>query len=249
MFMLKKVELFFRSLAFYIFYISYTLIAGPVCIFICIIAWPFMSFQNRFNFLLTWVDVIMWALSLICGIRFEIKGIHNIPVHPCVIMANHQSTWETLYSYKIFKPQTTVLKRELLWIPIFGWGLSMLKPIAINRSKKQQALKYLMKKAPDAIRNGFWYMVYPEGTRVNPNEYHDYASGSSLIACKNGFDVLPIAHNAGYCWPARRFLKQPGVITLSIGATISSHGKKAKDLTKEVESWIRQEQIKIGSGI
>lgn len=164
-------------------------------------------------------------------------------------MANHQSTWETLYSYKLFRPQTTVLKRELLWIPIFGWGLAMLKPIAINRSRKQQALKYLMQQAPAAIRNGFWYMVYPEGTRLNPEEHQNYASGSSLIACKNGFDVLPIAHNAGYCWPARKFMKQSGTITLSIGPTISSEGKKAKVLTTEVEEWIRSEQKNIGSGL
>lgn len=247
--MFNKIELFLRSLAFYIFYIGYTLIAGPICILICIIAWPFMSFQSRFNFLLTWVDAIMWALRVTCNIRFEIRGLENIPETPCVIMANHQSTWETLYSYKIFKPQTTVLKRELLWIPIFGWGLSMLKPIAINRSKKQQALKYLMKQAPVSIRNGFWYMVYPEGTRVNPGAHIDYASGSSLIACKNNFNVLPIAHNAGYCWPARTFLKYPGRITLSIGQTISSEGKKAKELTKDVELWIRKEQIRIGDNL
>jgi len=247
--MLITIETFFRSLAFYIFYIGYTLIVGPICIFICIIGWPVMSFENRFRFLLTWVDAIMWALRITCGIRFEIKGLENIPEKPCVIMANHQSTWETLYSYKIFKPQTTVLKRELLWIPVFGWGLRMLKPIAINRSKKQQALKYLLKQAPISIRNGFWYMVYPEGTRLNPGEHVDYASGSSLIACQNGFDVLPIAHNAGYCWPPRKFLKYSGTITLSIGTPISSNGKKAKDLTKEVEAWIRKEQASIAKSI
>jgi 1-acyl-sn-glycerol-3-phosphate acyltransferase len=207
-----------------------------------------MSFQQRFNFLITWVDAIMWFLSKCCGIEFKIQGQENIPKQPCVIMSNHQSTWETLYSYKIFKPQTTVLKRELLWIPIFGWGLAMLRPIAINRSKKQQALKALMQQAPDAIKKGFWYMVYPEGTRVNPDVYKEYASGSSLIACKNSFDVLPIAHNAGYCWPARKFFKYPGTITLSIGPAITSEGKKAKELTYEIETWIRTEQALIGSG-
>ncbi len=196
----------------------------------------------RFSLITSWVSVIMKALSFFCHIEFEIKGLENIPAKPCVIMSNHQSTWETLYSYLIFKPQATVLKRELLWIPIFGWALLLLRPIAINRSKKQQALKELMIKAPAAINNGFWYMVYPEGTRVSLGEQKEFASGSSLVACKHGFDVLPVAHNAGRCWPAHRFIKQPGKITLSIGPVFSSKGKKAKDLTKEVENWIRAEQ-------
>lgn len=204
-----------------------------------------MSFEARFAFITSWVRVIMKALSLICGVEFEIRGLENMPSKPCVIMANHQSTWETLYSYLIFRPQATALKRELLWIPVFGWALSMLKPIAINRSKKQQALKELMIKAPDAINQGFWYMVYPEGTRIAFGQQKEFASGSSLIACKHGFDVLPVAHNAGRCWPARSFLKRPGKITLSIGPAFSSEGKKAKDLTKEVESWIRSEQAQI----
>jgi 1-acyl-sn-glycerol-3-phosphate acyltransferase len=237
--------IFLRSFLFFLFYVAYTLIFGPVCLLVCYISWPWLSFEKRFTFITSWVDVVMKALNFICGIRFEIKGQENIPDRPCVIMANHQSTWETLYSYKIFRPQATVLKRELLWIPIFGWALRLLRPIAINRGRKQQALKYLMNKAPEAINDGFWYMVYPEGTRVAPGETVEYASGSSLIACKNGFDILPIAHNAGHCWPARKFLKYPGVISMSIGPAISSEGKKAKDLTKEVESWIRAEQQKL----
>ncbi len=238
-----------RSTVFVCAYTLYTLTFGLTLIFGCLLLWPVLPFEKRYKALTSWIDSIMWLLSVICGIKYEIKGLENIPEKPCVIMSNHQSTWETLYSYKIFAPQATVLKRELLWIPVFGWGLAMLRPIAINRSRKQQALKYLMKKAPEAIRDGFWYMVYPEGTRLKPREYREYASGSSLIACKNGFDVLPVAHNAGYCWPARTSLKYPGTITLSIGPVISSEDKKAKDLTSEVEEWIRKEQEKIGKGL
>jgi 1-acyl-sn-glycerol-3-phosphate acyltransferase len=240
---------FIRSFLFLIFYLSYTLLFGPFCLLVCILTWPFMSFNTRFNLITSWVDVVMKGLSFICGIHYEIKGLENIPDTPCVIMSNHQSTWETLYSYKIFTPQATVLKRELLWIPIFGWALLLLRPIAINRGKKQQALKQLLLKAPGAIHDGFWYMAYPEGTRVSPEKDLPFASSSSLIACKNGFPVLPIAHNAGYCWPARRFLKYPGTITLSIGPIIQSEGKKAKDLTKEVETWVKNEQANLGSGL
>lgn len=240
---------FFRSTLFFLAYVTYTLFFGLMVIGACLLLWPILPFQRRYNILTSWIDTIMSLLSACCGIKFNIIGLENIPDDPCVIMSNHQSTWETLYSYKIFRPQTTVLKRELMWIPIFGWGLAMLRPIAIDRSKKQQALKSLMLKAPAAIRDGFWYMVYPEGTRVKPDQHQAYASGSSLIACKNGFNVLPIAHNAGYCWPARRFLKYPGTITLSIGPVISGKDKKAKDLTQEVEEWIRAEQLRIGSGI
>jgi len=242
-------KIFIRSTLFLISYIIYTLFFGLIIISLCLLLWPFLSFEKRYSVITIWIDGVMWLLRVCCDIKFEILGLENIPKQPCVIMSNHQSTWETLYSYKIFKPQTTVLKRELLWIPIFGWGLAMLKPIAINRSKKQQALKYILKKAPEAIRNGFWYMVYPEGTRTEPGKQREYASGSSLIACKNNFDVLPIAHNAGYCWPARKFFKRSGTITLSIGPVIPSSNKKAKNLTKEVQTWIQSEQSRIGSGI
>lgn len=247
--MVKLVIIFFRSFLFLLFYVCYTFLFGSICLFVCLLTLPWMTFETRFHLITSWVTVVMKALEFFCSIKVEVKGLENIPQKPCVIMANHQSTWETLYSYKVFRPQTTVLKRELLWIPIFGWALLLLQPIAINRNKKQLALKTIMKKAPEAINKGSWYMVYPEGTRVKPGDKQDYASGSSLIACRNGFKVLPVAHNAGYCWPARRFLKYPGTITLSIGPTISCDNKKAKDVTQHVESWIRAEQEKLGSGL
>lgn len=246
--MLEKCNLFIRSFLFLLGYIFYTLLFGPACLIVCYLAWPWMSFEKRFNFLTSWVDVIMWWLAITCRISFEIKGLENIPAKPCVVIANHQSTWETLYTYKLFKPQATVLKQELLWIPVFGWGLKLLKPIAINRSKKRQALKLLLSEAPKAINKGFWYVAYPEGTRVPVEQYVAFASGSFVIACQGSFNILPVAHNAGFCWPGKRFLKYPGKITLSIGPIISSENKTPRELTLEAETWIRKEQTLLGSG-
>lgn len=238
--------MFIRTLLFYMGYFLYTLIFGPVCLIICWLSFPFTTTERRFKILTSWVDVIMFWLSLTCNIKFEVIGKENIPTIPCVILSNHQSTWETLYLYKLFKPQTTLLKRELLWIPIFGWGLKMLNPIAINRGNKSAALKQLLSEAPKKINEGYWFVAFPEGTRVGVNEVIPYASGSSLIASKGCFDVLPIAHNAGKCWPGKKFRKASGTITLSIGPVISSSGKKSKALTSEVENWIRAEQAKLG---
>ncbi len=246
--MVEQSLLFFRSFLFMTGLVIYTLLFGPFCLIVCYITLPFMSFEKRFSFITSWIDVIMKWLSITCNISFEVKGLENIPDKPCVVIANHQSTWETFYTYKLFKPQVTMLKQELLWIPVFGWGLKLLKPIAINRSKKRQALKMIMSEAPKAINNGFWYVAYPEGTRVPVDTHVAFASGSSLIACGGGFNVLPVAHNAGYCWPGKRFLKYPGKITLSIGPVISSADKDARALTREVELWIRKEQQTLGSG-
>jgi 1-acyl-sn-glycerol-3-phosphate acyltransferase len=154
-------------------------------------------------------------------------------------MANHQSQWETFYLQLLVSPQATILKRELLWVPFFGWGLALLKPIAIDRSKGSQALKTVLKVGQERLAEGISVVIYPEGTRQPPGTLGSFNAGGAMLATRAGVEILPVVHNSGDCWPGRSLLRLPGTIRLRIGAPIPSTGKSSKALTAEVESWIR----------
>ena len=134
-----------------------------------------------------------------------------------MVLSKHQSAWETVAFQVIFPPQVYVIKRELLWIPFFGWGLAMVSPIAIDRRAGMRALKQMLEQGKDRLARGFWVIVYPEGTRIAPGERGTYQTGGAAIASHAGAPVLPVAHNAGTCWRRNAFLKYPGTITVSIG--------------------------------
>jgi 1-acyl-sn-glycerol-3-phosphate acyltransferase len=162
-----------------------------------------------------------------------------------VVLSKHQSAWETLAFQVIFPPQVYVIKRELLWIPFFGWGLAMLSPIAIDRSAGMRAVKQMLMQGKDRLKQGFWVIVYPEGTRTLPGARGSYQIGGAAIAAYAGAPVLPVAHNAGRCWGRKAFLKYPGLITVSIGPAIESRGVKADALTRQAEDWIETEMARL----
>jgi 1-acyl-sn-glycerol-3-phosphate acyltransferase len=163
--------------------------------------------------------------------------MENLPDKPCIILAKHQSTWETFAFQAIFPTQVYVLKRELLWIPIFGWGLAMTSPIAINRASGREALKQLVSKGQARLAQGLWVVIFPEGTRMRPHQQGKYHIGGAWLACQTKTPVLPVAHNAGHCWP-KGFIKQAGVIKLHIGPAIATADLKADALNLKVEQWI-----------
>ena len=175
-------------------------------------------------------------------------GAENVPAQACVVLSKHQSAWETLAFQVIFPPQVYVIKRELLWIPFFGWGLAMLSPVAIDRTAGMRALKQMLAQGKDRIARGFWIIVFPEGTRIAPGARGTYQTGGAAIAVHAGAPVLPVAHNAGTCWGRHAFRKYPGTITVSIGKPIDSRGKKAAALTREVETWIETEIPRLEHG-
>ena len=200
---------------------------------------PFLSFEQRYRFVNIWSVVIMWLLRHLNRVRIEVEGREHIPKdRGVVVMSNHQSPWETFYLQLLVSPQATILKKELLWIPFFGWGLALLKPIAIDRSAGTQALKIIVKEGAARLADGISVMIFPEGTRQPPGTIGHFNSGGAMLATRSGADVLPVAHNSGDCWPARSVMRYPGTIRLVIGAPIPSSGKSAKALTAEVERWI-----------
>ncbi len=224
--------LFLRSSLFFIG----QLITAPVFTLIALLAWPVNPILRN-QLISGWARSMIWWLRVTCNVRHEITGMENIPDKPCIILAKHQSTWETFAFQAIFPTQVYVLKRELLWIPIFGWGLAMTSPIAINRASGREALKQLVSKGQARLAQGLWVVIFPEGTRMRPHQQGKYHIGGAWLACQTKTPVLPVAHNAGHCWP-KGFIKQAGVIKLHIGPAIATADLKADALNLKVEQWI-----------
>jgi 1-acyl-sn-glycerol-3-phosphate acyltransferase len=211
---------------------------------LALLTFPFGAL-TRYRIITGWNRMVVRAAWLICGIRHEIRGLENLPDYPVIIMAKHQSAWETIALLTLFPPMSIVLKRELLMLPFFGWGLRMISPIAIDRSAGKAALKQIVAQGKARLAAGFWVMIFPEGTRVKPGETGRYAIGGAWLATHTGTPVLPVAHNAGELWPKNSFLKRPGLVTVSIGPVISSANKKADALNEEVKSWIETEMTRL----
>lgn len=207
---------------------------------VALCTFPF-SPMTRYRIISLWAKGIMHWLRIACGIRYRILGAENMPTEPCIILAKHQSAWETMAFQQIFPPQVWVLKRELLRVPFFGWGLAMTSPIAIDRSAGREALKQMVAQGRDRLSQGFWVVIFPEGTRTEPGKKSKYHIGGAWLATHTGTTVLPVAHNAGEFWGKNAFLRKPGVITVSIGKPISTNGLRADALNQQVEAWIETE--------
>ena len=189
-----------------------------------------------------WSHLMVWLARVLCGIRWRVEGLEHLPQRPAVILAKHQSAWETMAFQIIFPPQVYLLKRELLWLPFFGWGLALTSPIAIDRSRGTAALRRLVRLGRDRLERGFWVVVFPEGTRIPPGERRKYQPGGAMLAEHSGAPVVPVAHNAGLLWPRNAFLKRPGMITVRVGPTIDSTGRDAKTINSLAEKWIEEQQ-------
>ena len=180
----------------------------------------------RNRLIAVWARFITWLAGWLVGIRYRVEGLENLPPGPAIILSKHQSAWETIAFQVIFPPLCFVLKRELLRIPFFGWGLAMTSPIAIDRGAGREALKQIETQGRQRLADGLWVVIFPEGTRMAPGEKGNYQIGGAWLAAKSGAPVVPVAHNAGRCWRKNAFLKTPGEITVKIGPVIDSAGKK-----------------------
>ena len=191
----------------------------------------FASYPTRQKFLSQWAIFCIWWLKITLNIKTNVVGIENIINPPYIIISNHQSTWETLAFQTIFPAHTWVLKRELLWLPVFGWSLAFLNPIIINRGEKINAMKKVIKQGADRLEKGISIVIYPEGTRQPYKKLGVYQNGGSAIAKKTGYSIVPVYHNAGKIWPKGSFIKKPGVITIVIGEAISQSNLKPSEVT------------------
>ena len=227
---------FLRSLIFLLLQILIT----PLFTLIALLSFPFHPI-TRYRLISGWALTMLWLLRVLCGIRMEVRGAENIPQQPCIVLCKHQSAWETIALQKVFPPQVWVLKRELLWLPFFGWGLAMTSPIAIKRSSGKEAIKQLLKQGKERLKLGFCVVIFPEGTRIPYGQRGKYKIGGALLSAHCGAPVVPVAHNAGKLWGRNAFIKCPGVITMSIGAPIDPAGLKAEEINQRVEEWIEAE--------
>ena len=222
-----------RSTIFYLGYLSSGIIASLLA---CVIG-PFLGLEDRLKLFSQWPKFANWFLHISCGIKVEVIGKENLPNKPCVIVSNHQGQWETYSMQYLFHPMCTLLKKELLYIPLWGWAMKMLNPIAINRNKPKEAILQTLEEGSDRLKKGMYVLLFPEGTRVKAGRVGQYARSSFELAKRNNVMILPLCHNSGDCWPAHKFIKKPGKITLNIGEPffVEDSRQSAMDVREWVE--------------
>lgn len=229
-----------RSALFSLLFVS----SIPVFAVLTLLCFPF-SFRVRYAVATRWARLNLWWLERSCKLRYRVIGAENIPQESSIIFSKHQSTWETLALQQIFPPQVWVVKRELLWLPFFGWGLAMLGSIAIDRKAGRKAIGQLVTQGRTRLNDGRWVVVFPEGTRIAPGKKGRYRIGGAVLAEQTGHPIVPVAHNAGEFWPKRGFIKQPGEIQVMIGPAIPTQGRAAADILKDAENWIETAMLQI----
>jgi 1-acyl-sn-glycerol-3-phosphate acyltransferase len=205
----------------------------------------FFPFETRWRLLQVWVHFILWWLKVTCKLTHAVQGEENIPPRAGIVFAKHQSTWETIALQQLFPIQVWVAKRELMWIPFFGWGLAMMKCIHIKRGSGKAAVRQLVTQGRARLEEGIWVVIFPEGTRIPAGQRGRYRIGGAVLAEQSGYPIVPVAHNAGEYWPRRSFIKRPGVIQVRIGAPIDPSGKTAQQLLAEASDWIEERMQEI----
>ena len=181
--------------------------------------------------------MLAWTQASL-GIRHEVTGWENVPTFPVVIMAKHQSAWETMFIESAFPSQCWIVKKELRWLPFVGWGLMAIRAIAIDRTSGSSAREQIVEQGAERLKEGHWVTIFPEGTRVAPGKVGRYGVGGSLLATRTGTPILPIAHNAGEYWPRYAFRKRPGTVKVVIGPLIETRGRDVISVNNDVQNWI-----------
>lgn len=231
-----------RSGLFFILMLVSTLLTAAIVVLLF-----FLPYRVRYAIAAQWVKLVLASLKGLCGLSHRVEGAQNIPEKPCIVFSKHQSAWETVALQSVFSPQTWVLKRELLWVPFFGWALAVMGGIAIDRSSGRKAVQQIVEKGRAQLDKGRWVVIFPEGTRVAPGQERRFGIGGAVLAEKSGYPVVPVAHNAGEFWRRRGFIKYPGVITLVVGPPIETEGKSAGQINAEAKEWMDQEMARISA--
>lgn len=199
--------------------------------------------QRRSKLIASWAYFVTWWLKVTVGLKYELVGMENIPEKPCVFACNHQSTWETITTQTFLPPLAWVLKKELLKIPVFGWGLWASGPIAIDRSDRSSALDQVVKQGIEKIKEGRHVLIFPQGTRQPYKTSGVYKKGAAKLAIAADTAIVPIAHNAGKYWPSDSWWLKPGTIKCIIGAPILTEGKTDIELTQMIQTWVEAQGL------
>lgn len=236
--------LFLRSLLYYAGFYPVTMVFSLICLLIG----PLLPFRARFTFL-TLINYfyIAW-LRICCGVKVKVTGREHLPANGSyVVIANHQSEWETLYFQILIRPQAVVLKRELLRIPLFGWALALLRPIALDRSKRRGALKQLLEQGKARLADGIPLLIFPQGTRVPVGQLGKWNKGGAMLAVSSKVPMVPVAHNAGLFWPGKSFIKYPGTVEVAVGPAIETTDKSVEEVHEAATVWLETTMREQGS--
>lgn len=227
-------------------YTAFLFLSVPVHASAVVLVSPF-GYRICYRVAVSWARVNLWLLKQLCGLDWQVEGSEHVPAESCVLYCKHQSVLEALVCAVYFPPQCWVAKRELLWIPFFGWGLARLKPIAINRRAGRRAVQQVIGQGQARLAEGLWVVIFPEGTRVLPGMTRRYGISGAALAKATGSPLLPIAHNAGDHWPRRSLLKRPGTMRMVIGPAVATAGRTPEAITRAAQQWIEATMARISS--
>ncbi|MFN6961442.1 MAG: lysophospholipid acyltransferase family protein [Rhodocyclaceae bacterium] len=226
-----------------LFMLVMTISTALIVVALLLVFW--LPARQRRLFVMPWVNFVNGLIEHLLGIRMHVIGHENIPTGPCVILSKHQSAWETFALQRIFPLTSFVYKRELHWLPFFGWGLMLMPFVAIDRAAGKAALKQVVERGKRRLAEGYSVVIFPEGTRVKPGEHRPFKIGGAMLAVAAGVPAVPVAHDSGECWPRKAFIKRPGTVTVSIGPPIDTAGRSAGEVNALAECWIEAEMRRI----
>lgn len=235
-------ELYLRSALFFAAMSTSAIVVGLMTLLV----YP-LGFETRYRVASLWVRFVLWSLKKICRLGFEVHGLENVPATNAIVISKHQSTWETIGLQTIFRPVCFLLKKELLRLPVWGWAMASLEPIAIDRSAKAAAMKQVLREGEQRLRQGRWLILFPEGTRVAPGQKGRYGASGGMLSQRSRYPVVPVAHNAGEFWARHGFLKYPGTISVRVGPPIEPGSLTASEITRLAENWIETQMAEITS--
>ena len=229
-----------RSTIFWVWTVLNTIILTPPLLVSSLLSWRLAQ-----SFATLWLRANLVGLRYICGVTWKVDGLENIPDHACIVLAKHQSTWETFFLPTMFPQFVYVAKRSLVLIPLFGWCVAALRFILIDRKSGTSAINQMVEQSKKRLSENNNIIIFPEGTRVALNAEPNYRIGGAIAAVKTKADILPVALNAGEFWPRMGYIKWPGEITVSFGPVIKAENKSAKELMNETQAWIENRMKEI----